>query len=276
MGVQNFIPTLWETKILKELDRQHMIVKNCTTKYSGTISGLGSKVKINSINTPTIADYVPNVTNITPEQLKDESRMLEITRSKFFAFYLDDVDDKQTTGGILTEGLRKAVIGLKDVAEQFVATSYLEAGSTVDENDLTSGNVLSTLMEARTNLYENNVTEGMEVVLEVTPAVWQKMVLADIVYTDTGNTIRQGKFSPVLGMKVFMSNNLVVSGDEHNCIMRTKEAVGYAEQIMKTEKYKPENSFSEAVKGLHVYGMKVLKPKEIVRLQLEIGDETVI
>ena len=72
MGVQNFIPILWQKKILKELDKQHMLVKNCSTEYSGEISGLGSKVKINSINTPTIGDYVPNSTTITPEQLKDE------------------------------------------------------------------------------------------------------------------------------------------------------------------------------------------------------------
>src|SRR6056297_3536914 len=98
MSVSNFIPVLWEAKILKELDNQHMLVKHCTTEYSGKISGLGSKVKINSIATPSISDYTPNSTSITPEELQDESRMLEITKAKYFSFYLDDVDEKQTTG----------------------------------------------------------------------------------------------------------------------------------------------------------------------------------
>ena len=93
MSVQNFIPILWSKKILKELDKEHMIVKNCSTSFSGEISGLGSKVKINSINSPTIGTYVPNSTTITPEQLKDESRMLEITEAKYFSFFLDDVDE---------------------------------------------------------------------------------------------------------------------------------------------------------------------------------------
>ena len=54
MSVKNFIPELWEAKILKELDKEHVLVKNCTTKWSGKIEGVGSRVKINSINTPTI------------------------------------------------------------------------------------------------------------------------------------------------------------------------------------------------------------------------------
>ena len=282
MGVQNFIPILWQKKILKELDKQHMLVKNCSTEYSGEISGLGSKVKINSINTPTIGDYVPNTTTITPEQLKDESRMLEITQAKYFAFYLDDVDEKQATGGLIEEGIRKAVIGLKDAAEQFIADKYTDAGNTVTEASLTSGNVLSTLMKAKTILLANNVADG-EIMLEVSPYILQKMILADIVYTDTGSTIASGKVmnSVQLGMQVFVSNNLnttVTSQDvaQTYCLMRTKEAIGYAEQIMKTEKYMPESSFSYAVKGLHVYGAKVLKPKEFVALNLTTAAETVI
>jgi hypothetical protein len=282
MSVNNFNPVLWSKKILKELDKQHFLVKNCTTSYSGEITGLGSKVKINSINTPTIGDYVPNSTTITPEQLKDESRMLEITQAKYFAFYLDDIDEKQTTGGLIAEGMRKAVIGLKDVAEQFVAGKYTEAGTTVTEASATSGNILSTLMKAKTILLANNVSDG-EVILEVSPYVLNKMVLADIVYTDTGKTISSGRVmdSIQLGMKVFVSNNLVTVGTDPDsaqthCLMRTKEAVGYAEQIMKTVKYMPENAFSEACKGLHVYGAKTLKPKEFVHVNITCAAESTI
>jgi hypothetical protein len=278
MAIKNFIPTLWSEKILKELDKQHMLVKNCTTTYSGKITGLGSKVKINSINTPTIGDYAPNSTKITPEELKDESRMLEIEKAKYFAFYVDDIDEKQSTNGVMEEGLRKAVVGLKDAAEQYIASLYTNAGETIIENSLTSANVFETLLNAKAILQANNVGEGMEIYLEVSPYIWKKMVLADIIYTDTGATIKSGIFSPVLGMKVFLSNNLsttVNSVDvaQTHCLMRTKEAIGFAEQIMKTEKYMPESSFSEAVKGLHVYGAKVIKPKEFVHLDLTTAAE---
>lgn len=283
MSVQNFIPALWSAKILKELDKEHMLVKNCSTEYSGEITGLGSSVKINSINTPTIGDYVPNSTIITPEQLKDESRMLTIEKAKYFAFFLDKVDKKQATNGIMEEGIRKAVIGLKDAAEQYIAGLHTEAGATVTQATLTSGNIFSTLEKAKTILFENNVPKDGEIILEVSPDVWQKMVLADIVYNNqnNGDTIRKGQYSPVLGMMVYMSNNLVFTRTNENvantkCLMRTKAAIGYAEQIMDTVKYMPESSFSEAVKGLHVYGAKVLKPREFVALNLTTAAETTI
>jgi len=279
MSVANFIPELWSKKILKELDKQHMLVKNCSTTYSGEITGIGSKVKINSIDTPTIETYTPNSTTITPAELVDSSRMLEITESKYFAFYLDDVDAKQGTGGMLEEGLRKAVVGLKDLAEQFVATKFLLAENTVTEAALTSANVMSTMMDAKVILMANNV--GMtDMVLEVTPYIWGKMGLGEIAYTDTGKMINKGQFSTMLGMTVYVSNNLTVTGSgstvKSMCVMRTKEAIGYAEQIMKTVKYMPENGFKEAIKGLHVYGAKEIKTSEMVNLELTNAAETTI
>ena len=37
-------------------------------------------------------------------------------------------------------------------------------------------------------------------------------------------------------------------------------AASYAEQIKKVVGYRPEDSFSDAVKGLHVFGAKVVRP----------------
>jgi hypothetical protein len=283
MSVQNFIPELWSKKILKELDKAHMLVKNCSTSYSGEISGLGSKVKINSINSPTIGDYVPNSTVITPEQLKDESRMLEITQAKYFAFFLDDVDAKQATGGLLEEGLRKAVIALKDAAEVFITTKFTEAYKTITNASLTSGDFYSTFAKAKRYLMKSNVGITDDIVAEVSPEVWEKGVLANILYNNqnNGDVIKKGQYVESLGMTFHVSNNIAVTETSEDiaastCVVRTKEAIGYAEQIMKTEKYMPENAFSDAIKGLHVYGAKALKPKEMVALVLTTAAETLI
>ena len=280
MSVKNFIPELWSKKIMKELDKQHMLVKNCTTSYSGEISGLGSSIKINSLNTPTIAAYTPNSTSISPEQLKDESRILTIDNANYFAFLLDDVDQKQATGGLLEEGLRKAVIGLKDAAEVVIAGLYTQAGTTITYATFDTASAFSTIMKAKTALLANNVPED-GIILEISPYIYQKLILADILHTDNSERSKSGKWSDALGLNIFISNNLtttVTSADvvQTQCLMRTKEAIAYAEQIMKTEKYMPESSFSEAVKGLHVFGAKVIKPKELVCLDLKTAAESTI
>jgi len=210
--------------------------------------------------------------------------MLEITEAKYFAFFLDDVDEKQATSGLIAEGMRKAVIGLKDLAELFVTTKYLDAYSSTTNTTLNSGDFFSTFMKAKRLLMRNgNVSVSDAVFAEVTPEVWEKGVLADILYnnSDNGEMIRKGQYVVSLGMTFYVSNNIAVTISSEDvalqtCAVRTKESIGYAEQIMKTVKYMPEDSFSEACKGLHVYGAKAIKPKEMCKLVLTTAAESTI
>lgn len=276
MAIDNFKPILWSKKILKDLDEQEVIVGTCTKSYSGEITGVGSKVTITSFLAPTIKDYVAGVTTVTPETLKDEARQLEITESKHFSISLDDIDKKQANDGALEEVIRKGTQALNDTREQFLAAKYGEAGITVSEASLSTANIYSTLMAARTKLAENNVGDSVQVDLFVTPDVYQKIVLADIVFSDGNQTAKKGRWSDVLGMMIYRTNNLTKVGRKSECIMKTKDAMGYAQQIMNVERFRPESAFADAVKALMVYGGKVIKPKEMAHLELTTVDETTV
>lgn len=280
MSAQAFIPELWAKKMLKELDKEHMLVKNCSTDYSGEISGQGSRVKINSVNSPTVTAFTGALS--APEEIKDEQRMLEITEAQSFHFYLDDIDAKQSTGGILEEAMRKAAIAIKDKAEAFIASKFSEGENTITQSALTTGNFFSTFMRAKRFLMRANVGMADDCIAEVTPEVWEKGVLANILYNqDNSDIISKGQYVKSLGMTFYVSNNIPVTVTSEfivaqTCAVRTKEAIGYAEQIMKVEKYRPELGFRDAVKGLHVYGAKTIKPKEMVSLVLTTAAETTI
>lgn len=277
MAARNFIPELVAEKMLQELQKEEVLIAHCTKEYSGQIEKQGSVVTILSVKRPTIGDYVEGVTEITPEEIQDESRKLEITEAKYFAFKVDRIAMKQSGMKAFNEALRLASIGFKDEAEQFVAGKYVEAGENVVKTGVTSENILSTLLAAKVKLLRNNVSTSEEIFLEVTPEVYQKLVLAKIVYTESEEALKQGAYSPILGMRVYLSNNLVSDSDtQHHCMMRTKAAIGYAEQIIDVKKYEPEKSFGKAVKGLHVYGAKVISPEQLVHLDITITDETVI
>jgi len=47
-------------------------------------------------------------------------------------------------------------------------------------------------------------------------------------------------------------------------------ALTFAEQINKTEAYRPESSFSDAIKGLHLYGAKVVRPEALAVQDVDV------
>ena len=71
----------------------------------------------------------------------------------------------------------------------------------------------------------------------------------------------------IAACKIYVSNNVVIDENGfHQCLFRTKRAVTFAEQISEVEAYRPEKRFADAVKGLHLYGAKVVYPDEFMVL----------
>jgi hypothetical protein len=54
------------------------------------------------------------------------------------------------------------------------------------------------------------------------------------------------------------------SSSTHQIIAGYKGAATYGEQIEKTEAYRPQKRFSDAIKGLHVYGAKITRPNNLI------------
>jgi hypothetical protein len=55
---------------------------------------------------------------------------------------------------------------------------------------------------------------------------------------------------------------------KYKCLMRTTRAIAFAEQLSEIEAYRPEKRFADAIKGLHLYGAKVVYPNEMVTLDV--------
>ena len=86
--------------------------------------------------------------------------------------------------------------------------------------------------------------------------------------TDYNKAILEGgEVGKGAGFTVYVSNNVPnTTKTKYKIIAGTEEAGSYAEQILKTEAYRPEKRFSDAVKGLHVYGAKIFQSKCIAVL----------
>jgi hypothetical protein len=276
MSVAQFKPTIWSAKLFMELDKAHVLVNRANRDYEGDISAFGDQVKINAVGDITVSNYAPNLTTITPQQLSAAQTILTIDQAKYFAFYIDDVDQAQVKPKLMGEAMRKSAYALADTADQLIAGFYTQAGVTVASTSVSVATSLSILADAGKALDENNVPQGGRW-LVIPPWFHSKLVLNKILETDgsvdANNAYGNGFVGRAFGFDIYMSNNLTTSNStgtlgSHYALAGTARAISFAEQIVKMEAYRPENSFSDAVKGLHVYGSKVIDPNALISLNI--------
>lgn len=274
-----FIPEIWSAQILMSLKKNLVYAGPGVVNrdYEGEISQAGDTVRIRSISRPTIGTYIKGSTTITPEQLTDAQRSLLIDQSKYFAFEVDDIDQAQSTGGELDAALVEASYGLRDVADQYVAALYTGAQSanalgTVSVT--TAALAYTQLRRLSVKLDEANVpSEGRYVIV---PPWYYGLLLEDdrFVRVDASGSsagLRNGVVGQALGFDVMKSNNApLVTGDDYAVMAGHPSAISFAEQIVKVETYRPQDSFSDAIKGLHVYGAKLVRPDSIATVVASI------
>ena len=144
--------------------------------------------------------------------------------------------------------------------------------------DVKVDGVINTIITARTMLFNKNVTDNSELYLEISPLVAEYLFKEkrDLLFDNTA-MVENGCIGYIHGCRVYVSNNIPVESNNgyevHRCIMRTKRAVTFAEQLSEIDAYRPELRFADAVKGLHLYGAKAVYPSEIAPIDFYITDE---
>lgn len=271
MAITNFIPTIWSENLLTALDKQYIAVSNCNRDYEGEIKSKGAVVKICGVGNVLVSDYTKDTDMSAPQALSDTAQELKIDQAKFFNFQIDDVDKAQCTPKLMEAAMQSAASSMANEADKYVYSLYKDAGRNVPHSDINDGTLLDSIIEARQVLYENNVTDNNGVVLEVSPAVASVILKEKLALTNNADTFENGYIGSVAGCKIYVSNNIVKKIDDlgnitYKCIMRTNRAIAFAEQLSEIDAYRPEKRFADAVKGLHLYGAKVVYPNEMVLL----------
>lgn len=279
MSIAGFIPEIWSARLQSSLKKSLVYgapgVVN--RNYEGEIRAAGDSVTITSVSRPAVSNYTRGG-SIVREHLTDAQRKLVITEEKYFAFDVDDVDAAQAAGSVMQEGMDEAAYALRDVADQFIAAKYTEAqaANQIGTVSVTTGALAYTqLRRLKVTLDEADVPqEGRWVIV---PPWYHGLLLEENKFVDasaSGSTepLLNGRVGRALGFTVYASNNVpLVTGDDWAVMAGYPGAISFAEQINKVEAYRPEDEFSDAVKGLHVYGAKVLRPNGIATV---IASET--
>ena len=279
MAIKNFVPAIWSGKIFTRLRKSLIFQALCNTDYEGEIRDYGDVVKINEIGPITINDYTKD-SDITWETLDDAAKELKIDQQKYFAFSVDDVDKAQAKGNLVDAASGEAAYSLGDTVDQFIAGKYADAGI-VDSTNLgatgtsnalvvTAGNVIERISYVAQLLDEKNVPRG-DRWFAIPPWIHRVMVLKEIggisatavPMTNTDDTLRRGLVGQALGFNFFMSNNVSNNATEWRCMAGTRMAISLAFQIIKTKAVEREDRFDDGIKGLAVYGGKVVRPNAL-------------
>ncbi len=280
MAINNFIPTVWSEKLWRELDRQLIGAAHCSREYEGEIKEKGNKVKIIGIDKVPIHNYTKNSNMGNPSVLNEAVRELVIDQAKYFNFQIDDIDKTQGIPNVMDSVVKSAAKSLASVADQYIFSLYEDAGYILETSNQDLDEMMNMFLAARTILYRNDVNNDDDLVLEVTPDVATLILKSKIkLESDNVQQLENGCIGKLFGVKVFVSNNVATdyntSGSDapdgyHKCIMRTKRAIAYASQLSEIEAYRPELRFADAVKGLHLYGAKVIYPEEMVTIDIAL------
>lgn len=270
MSIQNFQQTIWSKKFNQALETITSLRNHCDFKYEKD-SKNAKEVKILNVVRPTINTYVPG-TPITREGATDGSMTLKIDQFKYFNFEVDDVDHAQSVEGLMDELTREASRGLAEEGDKYVAElvkTGVEDGSIASSDSIVSlskTNAVRTVEDGFAVLYENNCKATDNFYFEVAPKPFTiyREALTEL-STNNPEILKKGAVGKINNAYVCIENLAPKStaGDAIYNILRTSKAIAFAEQINKVEAYRPQDAFSDALKGLYTFGALVTRSQEI-------------
>lgn len=260
----NFKPTYWSKYCQIELKKDLILANWCNYEFEKEFT-LGDKLKIPGAVKPKVQKYIPGE-DLDIEKLGDNSQYLEITESDAFAFEVDDVDRAQSKPEYLTVEFDEAKEALAESADKFVGTQaqYANADMMSPSTAITADNSLSVIDDAHIKLYKNDVSSKTELAadLNANHIVKLRAKLASL-FSDNVEFIKRGALGKYANTYLRMSNNLYNDGTDDFEMVRTKKAIAFAGRIDKLETARKEKGFADIIKGLHVYGAKLVRPKEL-------------
>ena len=278
MAYNNFIPSIWEESINRELERVCVFAEDCNRQYEGSISKKGDSVHILGVGKPTIKTLERSNASgeiDEAEEIEDTSVIMNVSQIRYFNYKVGDIDKAQAVGGLMDALSAETSEGLANEMDKFIATMATDSAVnklTGTPTVVTKDNILSLIDDAIQKLQENDVNMACGIVVTVSPRFYKlfKQAYASL-DTDNSTLLKNGRVGMYGNVTVKLSNNVAKtdSGATDNIMIRTKRAIAFVNPLTHTEAYRPEKSFADAVKGYALFDGKVVRPKEIININVK-------
>ena len=253
MSVQNFIPTIWEARLLAKFHERSVaeLITTPPTKVEG------NKVVFNKVSDVAIKDYTGEVSFDDLDTPKVE---LELNNQKYWAFKVDDVDAVQAAGNLIDPHVEEAGYGLQEHSDKYVFTEALKTTNTITVTDEKAYDII---VKLNTVLNKKKVSKANRFAC-INAEVLEELNL-DPRFTENYTILENGVIEGgnINGTQLVFSEEL--NDGKYAVVALHKSAIGYGVQLQETEAMRLQNSFADGVRGLKVDGAKTLRPEAIAK-----------
>ena len=292
----NFLPEIYSKKVLNFFRKASVVEAITNTDYAGEISGFGDTVKI--INEPEITVYqYERGADVTKTVLTDAETTLIVDTANAFKFIVDDIESQMSHVNFKEVATSSAAYSLRDAFDQGVLAKMFagvsssspdhiigsdsatadatlsHATNSVDllGSDGTGVDALDLMARMARLLDDQNVPEEGRYFV-APPSFYEELSqsgskLLSVDFNAGQGSIRNGLVSSgkLRGFSMYKSNNIASTSNATGKVLAGHmSAVSSAQTITSTEVIRDPDSFGDIVRGLHVYGAKVLRPKALV------------
>jgi hypothetical protein len=272
----NWLPVIYSQKVQKFFRTASVVEDITNTDYAGEIENFGDTVNIIKEPTISVSSYTRGG-QINIQNLADDQLQLVVDQANAFAFKVDDIEERQSHVNWESLATSSGAYALKDsYDENVIAAMVSGAGTTVGSDGSGTDTGFGTSEEDPANILANAAKRlhGADVPTDNrwflgTPEFYEQLgnssaKLMDASVTgDSKSPLRNGNVleGKVNGFKLYMTNNFAASttSNYYKVLYGHMSSTATANAIAKTEVVRDPDSFADIVRGLHVFGRKVLR-----------------
>ena len=251
MAITNFIPTIWEARLLAKFHERSVaeVITTAPTKIEG------NKIIFNKVSDVAIKDYEGSVSF---DDLTTSKVELPLDIKKYWAFKVDDVDAVQAAGALIDPHVAEAAAGLQEATDLAVFTEALKTS-----NEVTGEKAYDIIVKANTQLNKNKVPKSDRFIV-INAEVLEDLQL-DARFTENYTILENGimEGAKINGVQLVFSEEL--NAGSYAILALHKSAIGFGKQLQETEAMRLQNAFADGVRGLQVCGTKILREEAIVK-----------
>ena len=290
-----FLPSIYSKKVLNFFRKASVVEAITNTDYAGEISAYGDSVKIIKEPTITVYDYTRG-SDTTSTKLTDQEITLVVDSAKAFKFIVDDIETNMSHVNFKEVASSSAAYSLKDSYDAAVLSTMFSGvsasgpdhvigadaaagsagvGETTASVDLGVASEVDPLdlMARMARLLDDQSVPEENRWFVASPDFYEELSqsgskLLSVDFNAGQGSIRNGLVSSgkLRGFDMYKSNNVPsVSTATGQCLAGHISSTATANTILSTEVIRDPSSFGDIVRGLHVYGAKVLRDDAMVK-----------